>query len=413
MARNAFLDGLAAYDVAFKREEQAGRNFFADAMDANKTNNTLMNDAVTRAFNQQTIDQRGQQFPFALAGLSRADEIARLMQPANAALTGVTSNYLVDQAGNGAYGAQIANRFNLQGVLGATNLTNAQTAAQNAKFTNAYVNKDSAALGALMGIPAADITFDPATGVATQVSTGKALHPQGFNVAMSQRAAQSAFEQAQAVERANAIKAILNPGTASTLPTVPTMSMANKFNVATPTVAADAVPNTPDIKDAAGMPSMINQTNADMLQMFNRNVAPFTPTTAAATAPDAATTPAIAAIDAKLAEFAQAGLNTAGLQQERADAVQAAMRGQPTAAQRVTMDKQQAAADAAKFDGNARNVAIRVAASPVGHVALSFAELSALQSFLRSDPTNAARFGLTQAKVDEAIKFNTYLANKQ
>ncbi len=391
MASNAFEKFLSAFDTSAKREEQAGRNFFADAMDANKTNNTLMNDAVTRAFNQQTIDQRGQQFPYALAGLSRADEIARLMQPANAALTGVTSNYLVDQAGNGAYGAQVANRFNLQGVLGATNLTNAQTAAQNAEFTNAYVNKDAAALGALMGIPAEDITFDPATGVATQVSTGKALHPQGFNVAMSQLATKSAAEQAAYLERVNAVKAMMTPG-ASTLPTAPTMGMASRY---------DPAPVAP-----TSMTAVFPETSGLGNQAIYRDAG-------SAPAPDAATTPAIAVIDAKLAEFAQAGLNTAGLQQERADAVQAAMRGQPTAAQRVTMDKQQAAADAAKFDGNARNVAIRVAASPVGHVALSFAELSALQSFLRSDPTNAARFGLTQAKVDEAIKFNTYLANKQ
>jgi len=390
MASNAFEKFISAFDTSAKREEQAGRNFFADAMDANKTNNTLMNDAVIRAFNQQTIDQRGQQFPYALAGLSRADEIARLMQPANAALTGVTSNYLVDQAGNGAYGAQVANRFNLQGVLGATNLTNAQTAAQNAEFTNAYVNKDAAALGALMGIPAADITFDPATGVATQVSTGKALHPQGFNVAMSQLATKSAAEQAAYLERVNAVKAMMTPG-ASTLTTAPTTGMASQDNPVTPAVISAPV-------------APVNTTPMTATWPDSYNPAP---------APDAATTPAIAVIDAKLAEFAQAGLNTAGLQQERADAVQAAMRGQPTAAQRVTMDKQQAAADAAKFDGNARNVAIRVAASPVGHVALSFAELSALQSFLRSDPTNAARFGLTQAKVDEAIKFNTYLANKQ
>ena len=391
MASNAFEKFLSAFDTSAKREETFGRNFFADAMDANRVNNLMLNDAVTRAFNQQTIDQKGQQFPFTLAGLARTDEIARLMQPANAALTGVTANYLVDQAGNGAYGAQIANRFNLQGVLGATNLTNAQTAAQNAEFTNAYVNKDSAALGALMGIPAADIMFDPATGVATQVSTGKSIQPQGFNVAMSQLATKSAAEQAAYLERMNAVKAMLTPG-ASSLPTAPTTGMASRYNNV-PAAAVMAAPAAP-----------VNTTPMTAVWPDNYNPA---------SAPDTAIVPAVAAIDAKLAAFTQAGLNTSGLQQERADAVQAAMRGQPTAAQRATMDRQQAAADAAKFDGNARNVAIRVAASPVGHVALSFAELSALQSFLRSDPTNAARFGLTQAKVDEAIKFNTYLANKQ
>lgn len=270
MASNAFEKFLSAFDTSAKREETFGRNFFADAMDANRVNNLMLNDAVTRAFNQQTIDQKGQQFPFTLAGLARTDEIARLMQPANAAMTGVTAKYLVDQAGNGAYGAQIANRFNLQGVLGATNLTNAQTAAQNAEFTNAYVNKDSAALGALMGIPAADIMFDPATGVATQVSTGKSIQPQGFNVAMSQLATKSAAEQAAYLERMNAVKAMLTPG-ASSLPTVPTTGMASQYNNV-PAAAVMAAPVAP-----------VNTTPMTATWPAGFNSSPATPTTASAT----------------------------------------------------------------------------------------------------------------------------------
>lgn len=404
MARNAFLDGLAAYDVAFKREEAAGRNFFADAMDANRVNNLMLNDAVTRAFNQQTIDQKGQQFPYTLAGLSRTDEIARLMQPANAAMTGVTANYLVDQAGNGAYGAQIANRFNLQGVLGATNLTNAQTAAQNAEFTNAYVNKDPAALGALMGIPTADIAFDLATGVATQVSTGKTIHPQGFNVAMSQLATKSAAEQAAYIDRMNAVKAMLTPG-ASSLPTAPTMSMANKFNVATPAVAADAVPNTPDIKDAAGMPSMINQTNADMLQMFNRNVAPFMPPATTAATAAATVNPELVK---RIADYRAAGLTTVGLETELARQQRVS-----DIVARSTPDARNAEFDATRTLMQGRYVAGKVASDPNGHIPLTEQELLVLQNWVNTNPADAEARGLDRTKMEQVIKYNAFLRKQR
>lgn len=389
MTTSAFEKFISAFDTSAKREETFGRNFFADAMDANRVNNTLLNDAVTRAFNQQTIDQKGAQFPYTIAGLSRADEIARLMHPANAAMTGVTADYLVGQANNGAYSAQIDNRFNLQGVLGQTNLANARTAAQNAAFTNAYVQRDPAALGAIMGIPAADIAFDPATGVATQVSTGKAIQPQSFNVAMSQYGAKSAAEQAAYLDRMNAVKNMLNPGAANPLPTAPTMGMASRF--------AGANPGAAPVASAANVPTPMTATGpAD----FNPAPAVSTPM---ATGP-------VAALDNQIAAFAQAGLNTSALQTQKADMVASAMRGMPSPEQRVAMDKQQAQADAARTDASARNVAIRVAASPVGHVALNFAELQALQSFVKNDPTNAARFGLTPAKVAEAIKYNQYIA---
>lgn len=396
MARNVFLDGLAAYDVAFKREEQAGRNFFADAMDANKTNNTLMNDAVTRAFNQQTIDQKGQQFPFTLAGLSRADEIARLMQPANAALTGVTSNYLVGQAGNGAYGAQVANRFNLQDVLGATNLTNARTAAQNAEFTNAYVNKDAAALGALMGIPAADITFDPATGVATQVSTGKALHPQGFNVAMSQLATKSAAEQAAYLERMNAVKAMMTPG-ASTLPTAPTMGMASRYNPVTPAVmSAPVAPVAP-----TSMTAVSPETSGLGNQAIYRDAGSAPAADVTPTAPLTTSTPDTMTLVKQIAAWKQAGLNTNELETQLA-----AQQRVADIAKRNTPDARQAEFDATRGLLQGSIAAAKLGNSALGHVPMTAHELMMLQQWVTANPSIAVARGVTSVKIQQAILFN-------
>lgn len=393
MASNAFEKFLSAFDTSAKREETFGRNFFADAMDANRVNNLMLNDAVTRAFNQQTIDQKGQQFPFTLAGLARTDEIARLMQPANAAMTGVTANYLVDQAGNGAYGAQIANRFNLQGVLGATNLTNAQTAAQNAEFTNAYVNKDSAALGALMGIPAADIMFDPATGVATQVSTGKSIQPQGFNVAMSQLATKSAFEQAQAVERANAIKAILNPGTANTLPTAPTTGMASRYNNVPVAADASAAPTS--------MTSVFPETSGLGNQAIYRDAGSAPAADVTPTAPLPTNTPDTTPLVNQIAAWKQAGLNTNEL-----EAQLAAQQRIADIAKRNTPDARQAEFDATRGLLQGSIAAAKIGNSASGHVPMTAHELMMLQQWVTANPSIAAARGVTPVKIQQAILFN-------
>ena len=396
MASNAFEKFISAFDTSAKREEQAGRNFFADAMDANKTNNTLMNDAVTRAFNQQTIDQRGQQFPYALAGLSRADEIARLMQPANAALTGVTSNYLVDQAGNGAYGAQVANRFSLQGVLGATNLTNAQTAAQNAEFTNAYVNKDAAALGALMGIPAADITFDPATGVATQVSTGKALHPQGFNVAMSQLATKSAAEQAAYLERMNAVKAMMTPG-ASTLPTAPTTGMASRYNPVTPAVMSAPVAPVNTTPMTATWPETSWLGNQAIYRdAGSAPAADVTPTASLTTS-----TPDTMTLVNQIAAWKQLGLNTNELETQLA-----AQQRVADIAKRNTPDARQAEFDATRGLLQGSIAAAKLGNSASGHVPMTAHELMMLQQWVTANPSIAVARGVTSVKIQQAILFN-------
>jgi len=416
MARNAFLDGLAAYDVAFKREEQAGRNFFADAMDANKTNNTLMNDAVTRAFNQQTIDQRGQQFPYALAGLSRTDELARTLHPAMKALTGVQADTLSAYANDPqGYAKLLTDGFGFNNANKQIDLLNAQAGVKQAAFSKDYLAGNLDGIASHIGVDPSTLWRAPSGLIVHTDTAGKqtVVQPTMFNIAMNQQKVKSD----QVMASIAAAQSALHPtgtagygGAAAPSMVVGTRRFPSPDNAA-PAVgmtASIAEPNTPDIKDAAGMTPMVSQSNADMLTRFNRGTvqptemvtSAATPSTPSDTAQTSTTVggPNLAGMDAEIAWLTANGLNPVEAIARRSAAV-----SEFEAAQQA---KASAARKHRKILDTRALRAMGLQSSGIGHVKLDGPTMIQLVDIAHRDPELVRSFGMTPATFEEMLKFN-------
>lgn len=282
MADSAFEKFISAFDTSAKREEMFGRNFFADAMDANRVNNLMLNDAVTRAFNQQTIDQRDKQFPVTMAGLNRANEIADLMHPAMKDLTGVQAKALTTYSSDPqGYMKLLTDNFGANNANKQIELTNAQSGVKQSAFSKDYLDGNLEGIASHIGVDPGSLWRAPSGLIVHTDTTGKqtVVQPTMFNIAMNQQKVKSdqvmaGIAAAQAALHPTGAAGYGTPAGSNVVIGTRSFPVRSDTTPAVDMTAPTPVPNTPGIKDAAGMTPMMSQANADMLRMVNRGTAP-------------------------------------------------------------------------------------------------------------------------------------------
>ena len=436
MADYAFDKFLGAFDTAAKREENFGRNQFADMMAAGYFNEAQMNNLVTRAYNVAntgTINLKN-------IGLGYNNQLAAVALPGQLDIAGAQSDAQRFGVANGTIGAAFGADINTKGANADAALAMAQQSRMIAEQNAALATQDIPNISRLFNIPATDIIMNQ--GVPTY--QGKAIMPTPIQYGFAQRQLASDQATQTTLDYVQRMKAMQLTNTAVGLPTTPATGGASPNlvignRVFDPTSAPAAEPNTPGIKNAAGMTPMINPANAALLraaEVAMQQSAP-SPVAMAGAIPEGSliqnpveaanrgqwrvaeaakyTNPALAVLNAEAARLIANGLNPSEViaRRDKSEAEFAAAQQATVAMDRITQQTQ--AQQEQQSRGYRKSVDTRalismgLQSSPNGHVVLSAPQLMQLTDIAQRDPGLAAVFGVTPTYLETVKRYNATL----